>query len=93
MGVISFRGVQFHYPTRPEVEVLRGLNLDVQPGQSIALVGTSGCGKSTTVSLLERFYDIEGGKVVRHASLYKCMQCLLCLTKFQLREPALQPVA
>ena len=68
MGVISFKGVQFHYPTRPEVEVLRGLNLDVQPGQSIALVGTSGCGKSTTVSLLERFYDIEGGKVVRHAS-------------------------
>ena len=68
MGVISFKGVQFHYPTRPEVEVLRGLNLDVQPGQSIALVGTSGCGKSTTVSLLERFYDIEGGKVVRHTS-------------------------
>ena len=63
VGVISFKGVQFHYPTRPEVEVLRGLNLEVQPGQSIALVGTSGCGKSTTVSLLERFYDIEGGNV------------------------------
>ena len=46
------------------MEVLKGLTLDIMPGQSVALVGTSGCGKSTTVSLLERFYDIEGGSIV-----------------------------
>ena len=55
--------MKFRYPTRPEVEVLKGLSLDIMPGQSVALVGPSGCGKSTTVSLLERFYDIEGGDV------------------------------
>ena len=62
-GVIQFSDVKFRYPTRPEVEVLKGLSLDIMPGQSVALVGPSGCGKSTTVSLLERFYDIEGGNV------------------------------
>ena len=56
--------MKFRYPTRPEVKVLKRLNLDIMPGQSVALVGPSGCGKSTTVSLLERFYDIEGGSVV-----------------------------
>lgn len=56
-GTVEFRNVHFRYPTRPEQPVLRGLNLSVQPGQYIALVGASGCGKSTTIALLERFYD------------------------------------
>lgn len=61
-GTIEFRDVHFRYPTRPDVPVLRGLNLDVQPGQYIALVGPSGCGKSTTIALLERFYNpLAGG--------------------------------
>jgi ATP-binding cassette subfamily B (MDR/TAP) protein 1 len=61
-GTIEFRDVHFRYPTRPEQPVLRGLNLSVQPGQYIALVGASGCGKSTTIALLERFYDpLAGG--------------------------------
>lgn len=61
-GTVEFRDVHFRYPTRPEQPVLRGLNLTVNPGQYIALVGASGCGKSTTIALLERFYDpLAGG--------------------------------
>lgn len=64
-GTIEFREVHFRYPTRPDVPVLRGLNLQVQPGQYIALVGPSGCGKSTTIALLERFYNpLTGGVFV-----------------------------
>lgn len=63
-GEISFRDVHFAYPTRPHLPVLQGLNLDIQPGQHIALVGASGCGKSTTISLMERFYDPQSGAVL-----------------------------
>ena len=55
------QNVQFHYPTRPEVQVLQGLSVSVKPGQTLALVGPSGCGKSTVVSLIERFYDPLSG--------------------------------
>jgi len=64
-GTIEFKDVHFSYPTRPEMPVLRGLNLTIKPGQYVALVGTSGCGKSTIIALMERFYDpLEGGVYV-----------------------------
>ncbi|KAL8697635.1 MAG: hypothetical protein Q9224_002212 [Gallowayella concinna] len=64
-GTIEFRDVHFRYPTRAEQPVLRGLNLTVKPGQYVALVGASGCGKSTTIALMERFYDpLSGGVFV-----------------------------
>ena len=62
-GHIEFRDVHFRYPTRPDVSVLRGLNLTVKAGQYVALVGASGCGKSTTIAMLERFYDPLAGGV------------------------------
>lgn len=63
-GRIEFQNVHFRYPTRPEQPVLRGLDLTVEPGQYIALVGASGCGKSTTIAMLERFYDPQSGTVL-----------------------------
>ncbi|XP_052474921.1 ATP-dependent translocase ABCB1-like isoform X2 [Carassius gibelio] len=62
-GNVEFRDVQFSYPTRQNVKVLQGLNVSVSQGQTLALVGSSGCGKSTTIQLLERFYDPAAGQV------------------------------
>jgi len=62
MGEVNANDVGFHYPTRPEVRVLRNLSFSVRQGMTLALVGESGCGKSTVVSLLERFYDVDKGE-------------------------------
>ncbi|XP_022253939.1 multidrug resistance protein 1-like, partial [Limulus polyphemus] len=63
-GAVEFRSAEFSYPTRPEIKVLRNLNLEVEPGVTVALVGSSGCGKSTCIQLLERFYDCCKGSVM-----------------------------
>ncbi|XP_012860104.1 phosphatidylcholine translocator ABCB4 [Echinops telfairi] len=63
-GNVTLSDVVFSYPTRPNVPVLQGLTLEVKKGQTLALVGSSGCGKSTVVQLLERFYDPMTGTVL-----------------------------
>uniref|UniRef100_A0A8C2XTU1 ATP binding cassette subfamily B member 1 n=1 Tax=Cyclopterus lumpus TaxID=8103 RepID=A0A8C2XTU1_CYCLU len=63
-GNVHFDGVFFNYPSRPDVPILQGLNLKVTKGETLALVGSSGCGKSTTIQLLERFYDPREGRVL-----------------------------
>ncbi|KAJ8096727.1 P-loop containing nucleoside triphosphate hydrolase protein [Lipomyces tetrasporus] len=63
-GDVEFRNVHFRYPTRPQVPVLRGLNLKIKQGQYVALVGSSGCGKSTTIGLIESFYRPLSGHIL-----------------------------
>ncbi|XP_051565285.1 bile salt export pump isoform X2 [Myxocyprinus asiaticus] len=63
-GRVEFKGCRFTYPSRPDTQVLRGLEVSVNPGQTLAFVGSSGCGKSTSVQLLERFYDPDEGQVL-----------------------------
>ena len=63
VGEISLEHVAFHYPSRPGVSVLQDLTVTFPAGKTAALVGASGCGKSTIVSLVERFYDPTGGIV------------------------------
>ncbi|KAG1703630.1 Multidrug resistance protein 1 [Nymphon striatum] len=62
-GKISFKNVHFSYPSRPDVKILNGLNLEIKKGEKVALVGPSGCGKSTVVQLIQRLYDCNSGSV------------------------------
>lgn len=63
VGDIVYKDVRFSYPSRPDVEVLKGINLEVKSGNKIALVGQSGSGKSTIVQLLLRLYNINDGTI------------------------------
>ncbi|WP_044207401.1 ABC transporter ATP-binding protein [Flammeovirga sp. OC4] len=63
-GKISFKNVKFSYPTRKEIEVLKGVNLEIEKGEKVALVGKSGGGKSTIAHLLQRFYEIDSGDLL-----------------------------
>ncbi|KAL0398391.1 UNVERIFIED_CONTAM: ABC transporter B family member 9 [Sesamum radiatum] len=63
-GEIELQDVYFRYPSRPNVQIFSGLSLHVQKGKTLALVGHSGSGKSTVISLLERFYDPDAGRVM-----------------------------
>ncbi|XP_061382310.1 multidrug resistance protein homolog 49-like [Danaus plexippus] len=60
-GNFSIKDVEFSYPTRPHQRILKGIDLKVEAGKTIALVGSSGCGKSTILQLMQRFYDPDTG--------------------------------
>lgn len=60
-GNIFFEGVKFTYPQKPNQPVMVDLNFTAIRGQTVALVGPSGTGKSTIIAMLERFYDVSGG--------------------------------
>ncbi len=62
-GRVAFDGVVFHYPARPTIPALHGLTLAIEPGETVALVGPSGAGKTTVLQLLLRFYDPQAGTV------------------------------
>ena len=61
---LRFENVTFHYPSRPDTAALHRYSLEVEPGETIALVGPSGAGKSTVFQLLLRFYDPQGGRIL-----------------------------
>ncbi len=69
-GSIEFSNVTFAYPSRNDLQVLHELNLSIKPGQTVALVGASGCGKSTVMKLIPRIYEYNIGNVSR------CHVCL-----------------
>ncbi|MFM7348855.1 MAG: ABC transporter transmembrane domain-containing protein [Erythrobacter sp.] len=62
-GSLSFRNVTFRYPARPETAALRDFTLEIEPGETVAIVGPSGAGKSTIFQLVERFYDPQAGTI------------------------------
>jgi ABC-type multidrug transport system fused ATPase/permease subunit len=63
MGHIQFDQVEFSYPARESAQILKKLSLNVASGQTVAFVGSSGCGKSTCIQLIQRFYDPTNGQI------------------------------
>ena len=76
-GEVECRQVHFNYPTRPNIPVLKGIDMEVRRGRTVALVGSSGCGKSTIIQLVERFYDPKSGQVVSGQPVATVLEVLL----------------
>ena len=63
-GTLELKKVKFNYPSRRDVDILKGLDLTIESGKTVALVGPSGCGKSTVIQLVQRLYDPDQGTVM-----------------------------
>ncbi|OTA58872.1 P-loop containing nucleoside triphosphate hydrolase protein [Hypoxylon sp. EC38] len=89
----DFDKVQFSYPLAPDTRVLKGVSLSIQPNQFVAFVGASGCGKSTMISLLERFYDPTSGSIIVDTAPLTSINPLLYRRRLALvqQEPTLFP--
>ncbi|KAL8094782.1 hypothetical protein AgCh_036337 [Apium graveolens] len=91
LGQVEIKNVDFSYPSRPDVLILNNLSLSVPSGKTIALVGSSGSGKSTVVSLIERFYDPTSGQVLLDGNDIKTLKLRWLRQQIGLvsQEPAL----
>lgn len=90
-GEVQFNNLQFSYPSRPETIVLKDLTLTIPAGRTVALVGGSGSGKSTVISLLQRFYDPIGGSILLDGVAIEKLQLKWLRSQMGLvsQEPAL----
>jgi ATP-binding cassette subfamily B (MDR/TAP) protein 1 len=90
-GDLEFRNVSFVYPTRPEIDIFKNLNLRVSAGKSLAVVGPSGSGKSTVIGLIMRFYDPSNGNLCIDGQDIKTLNLRSLRKKLALvqQEPAL----
>ncbi|OVA06958.1 ABC transporter [Macleaya cordata] len=90
-GHVELKNIDFSYPSRPDIRILNDFSLNVPAGKTIALVGSSGSGKSTVVSLIERFYDPTSGQVLVDGKDIKTMKLRWLRQQIGLvsQEPAL----
>ncbi|CAN1196449.1 ABC transporter B family member 4 [Linum perenne] len=90
-GEIKLVHVSFSYPSRPDVQIFRDINLAIRSGQTVALVGESGSGKSTVIALLQRFYDPNSGHITLDGVQFKSLQLKWLRKKMGLvgQEPSL----
>ena len=88
---LNIESVSFEYPNRPEVKVLDNLTLEIKQGQKVAFVGGSGCGKSTIIQLVERFYDPCSGNIRLGANNLKELDLTFVRSKMSIvsQEPVL----
>ena len=89
-GKIEFKNVSFYYPTDSSKKlVLDGINLNFESGKKIALIGQTGCGKTTIVNLIERFYDVTDGEILLDDIRKYNIQYLRNLIGYVEQEPIL----